>query len=407
LNRTAQRITSSVTAAGAGLLLSAAVFGLAPAALADDGPHPLELSLSAPAPAEIGLAGQPVEYSDTVTNTGAAATDELVMRFTLDGGQGLPSNAASLEYRTAGGVWKPVPLDFAGTTFSGTLPGTFTLGAGASRTVRLRVGLPMGTPHNGDSNGGTQSLKVHTTVSRAAAGAAAVVDDHTIAVSAATASLSGVPAFATAGDAGITFDAKVSNPTASAYENLSHILVTDTHTIVEVRRSGGWTRLPAVMAPIGPGETGRAVYTLDGKDSSIGAHTETVTKVRLSYPRSAGGAKSIFSDCLLVNAGANPLSGTTFCDKQTTIPVRVAATGGTSPTAVPTATPTTSTTTAASPATPAAIPAPARSATPDTSGQLAKTGSGSASAMAAGAGALLLAGAAVVGAAAHRRRASR
>ncbi|NUR00954.1 MAG: hypothetical protein HOY79_31825 [Streptomyces sp.] len=385
MNRTARTISTSVAAGGIGLLLTAAGLGLAPAALADSGPHPLSLSLSAPAPAELGLAGQPVEYTDTVTNTGSTTTDELVMRFVLDGGPGLPPNAASLEYRTETGVWKPVPLEFNASTFYGTLPPTFTLEPGASRAVHLRIGLPMGTPHNGDSNGGTQSLKVHTTVARGASGAAAALDDHVIKVDGPSPSLSGVPASVTAGGPGVTFDAKVSNPTASAYKNLSHLLLTDTHAIVQVSRMGRWTTLEPTVSRAEPGTF---TFTLDGKDSSLGAHTETVTKVRLSYVKSGGGAHAKLTDCLLVNAGADPLSGTTFCDKQTPITVKPAAAPSGSPT-------------------PTATYSPTTTATPATAAQLAKTGSNGTSAMAVGAGALMLAGAAAVSAATLRRRSHR
>lgn len=389
MNRTAHKIRSSAAAGGIGLLLSVAGLGLAPAALADNGPQPLSLSLSAPAPAEIGLAGQPVEYADTVTNTGATTTDELAMRFLLDGGEGLPSNAASLEYRADSGSWKPVPLDFANSTFSGTLPETFSLRPGASRTVHLRIGLPMGTPHNGDSNGGTGSLKVHTTVARVTAGAAAATDDHTIAVDGVSSSLSGVPASVTAGGAGATFDAKVSNPTASDYKNLSHVLVTDTFAIVEVRRSGGWTRLTPTTSE------GSAYFTLDGKDSSIGAHTDTVTKVRLAYARNAGGVRETLGNCVLVNVDPNTHNGTTFCDQQTSITVKAPASS------TPSATPTVTASAATSGGTTGGTTGP------DTSAQLARTGGDDTTAMAIGAGALLLAGAAVVTATTRRRRSHR
>ncbi|NUS12454.1 MAG: hypothetical protein HOY69_13825 [Streptomyces sp.] len=366
------------------MLLAAAGLGLAPSALADTGPQPLSLSLSAPAPAEVGLAGQPVEYTDTVANTGSTATGELVMRFVLDSGEGLPPNAASLEYRTEGGDWKPVPLEYGASVFSGTLPETFSLEAGASRTVHLRVGLPMGTAHDGDSNGGTRSLKLHTTVARTAAGAAAAEDDHVIAVDAPSPSLSGVPASVTAGGPGVTFDAKVANPTASAYTNLSHVLITTTHTIVEVNRSGHWVTLTPSTSTSEPGSF---VYTLDGKDSSLAAHAASVTRVRLSYDPTGGGVHAELGTCLLVNAGPNPLSGTTFCGRSTPIEVKPASTPAPSASASASATVTAA----------GSAPAP----------QLAETGSDGTSAMAIGAGALMLAGAVTLTAAATRRRSSR
>ncbi|SFE19862.1 hypothetical protein SAMN05216251_10264 [Actinacidiphila alni] len=408
-NGARRRSAGRRAAAGAlGVLLAAGGFGLAPAALADSGPGPLAVTLSAPAPAEIGLAGQPVEYADTVTNTGTTTTDELTLRFTLDGGVGLPSNAASLEYRADDGSWRPVPLEYGHGVFAGTLPGGFTLEPGASRTVRLRIGLPMGTPHNGDSNGGTQALKVRTAVGRSAGGVAAATDDHTIAVDGLSASLSGVPSSVTAGGPGVTFEARAANPTASAYTNVSHVLVTAAGAVVETRHAGaGWTRLtPGSEAD----EPGVSVFTLDGKDASMGAHTTAVTDVRLSYPKSAGGTKTTVGDCVLVNAApGRPLSGTTSCGPQSTITVKAAVTGGgsTSPTATPTTT-ATSTVTTGSGTTTGTTSGAAPTAPPSAdTGQLASTGSSGASKLAAGAGVLFLAGAAAVGAAALRRRATR
>lgn len=390
MNRTTRKAGSAIAAGGIGLLLSVAGLGLAPAAQADDGPRPLSLSLSAPAPADLGLAGEPVEYTDTVTNTGSETTDELAVHFTLDGGSGLPPNAASLEYRTADGVWKPVPLDFAASTFSGTLPETFTLAPGATHSVRLRIGLPMGTPHHGDTNGGTQSLKVHTTVGRVAAGAAAAIDDHVITVDGLSPTLSGVPASVTAGGATITFDAKVSNPTSSAYVNLSHFLVTDTFAIVEVNHSGHWTRLTGAVSP---SEPTLVAFVLDGKDSSMAAHSDTVTKVRLSYSTMAAGVQAKVGDCVSVNVGADPFSGTGMCGPQASIAVKASAGSGGS--ATPTATPTVTLTPTVT---------PSATATPDTSAQLAETGGGGMSAVAVGAGALVLAGAAALSVSARRRR---
>lgn len=383
MNRIARRTARRTAAAGGiGLLLAVAGFGLAPAALADDGPQQDLVALSAPAPAELGLAGQPVEYTDTVTNTGTTTTDPLVLRFLLDGGGGLPENAASLEYRADDGTWQPVPLDFHSPAFSGELPGSFTLAPGATRTVQLRIGLPMGTPHNGDSNGGTQSLKVHTTVSRTAAGAAAATDDHVIKVDALSSALSGVPASVTAGGPGAVLTTKVTDPTASGYENITHVLLTDTHATVEVQRAGRWT---ALTPKTDSAEPGTSIWELDGKDFTLPPHTAKVAQIRVSYDAAAGGHRAELTDCVLVNAGAKPLSGTTFCAQRTTLDVKAAPAKASSPTPTPTAT-----------ASPAAASAP--------SAQLAETGSNDNTPMALGAGALVLAGALTVAAATHRRR---
>ncbi|MFG2594620.1 hypothetical protein [Streptomyces sp. NPDC048462] len=159
MNITARRLRSSATTAGAGLLLAAAGAVLAPpatAAAADT--EPPELSVSTAAPAEIGLAGGLVGFTTTASNTGAVDASSARLGYRIDGGEGQPPNAVSLQYRLGTTAWKTVPLTLTGTEFAGELPDTFPLAAGRARTVQLRLGLPMGTPHNGDSNGGTDHL---------------------------------------------------------------------------------------------------------------------------------------------------------------------------------------------------------------------------------------------------------
>jgi LPXTG-motif cell wall-anchored protein len=253
-----------------------------------------------------------------------------------------------------------VPLTLAGTQFSGELPETFPLAAGQSRTVQLRLGLPMGTPHNGDSNGGTDHLKLTTLVSYGASGAANATDEETVKVDGLATALSGVPATATAGGPPVAFRATVSNPTASAYENVTDVLFTSRYTTVQVQHSGTWTTLQPRTDSTEPGIYG---FDIIGKDTSLTAHSTTTVKVRVTY-----------------NQGA-PAGPT------------VKAGGSASPTPTASATPTTPTATTAPATTPTQAPA-----------QLAKTGTGGASTAAVAGATLVAAGAGALGFAARRRR---
>ncbi|WP_234436180.1 LPXTG cell wall anchor domain-containing protein [Streptomyces sp. NRRL S-813] len=411
LNTLAHQARSSVAVSGTALLLAAAGFGLAPAASADASRPPM-LAVATAAPTEVGLAGLPVTFTTKVSNTGAYDTSSARLLYRIDGGAGLPPNAVSLQYRLSGTAWKTVPLTYADEQFSGEVPETFPLAAGHSRTVQLRIGVPMGTPHNGDSNGGTQQLKLTTLVSYGASGAATAIDHDTIKVDGLSTGLSGVPATVTAGGPAVSFEATVTNPTASRYENVTDTLITNRYASVQVLRSGTWKTLTPVTS-----NAEADVYGFDviGKDAALAAHSSTVAKVRVTYRKDTPTGKTTVQPCVFVNGGSIPFRGTTFCGTHATLTVLAAgstgSTGGThTPTATPTASPTATPTSSASPSISAEAPSAnsgTTSSTPGTSSQLAKTGSSGTSTIAAAAGALLLAGAGALGVVALRRRRTR
>ena len=400
LNTLAHKVRSSVAVSGTALLLAAAGFGLAPAASADE-PQPPMLAVATAAPAEVGLAGLPVDFTTKVSNTGTHDTSSARLIYRIDGGAGLPPNAVSLQYRLSGTAWKTVPLTYADAKFSGEMPETFPLAAGRSRTVQLRIGVPMGTPHHCDTNGGTQQLKLTTLVSYGASGAAAGRDDDTIKVDGLSTGLSGVPATVTAGGPAVSFDVRLTNPTASRYENVTDRLITNRYASVQVLRSGTWKTLTPVTSN---GEADVYGFDVIGKDASLAAHSSTVAKVRVTYRKDTPTGKATVQPCAVVNEGSVLFSGTTFCGNSATLRVLAAGSTGGTPTPTPTAsaTPTPS----ASPSTSTETPS-ATSGTSGASSQLAKTGSSGTSTIAAAAGALLLAGAGALGAVALRRRRTR
>ena len=385
-----------MTVTGAGLLLAATGAVLAPAATAaTTDAQPPALAVSTAAPAEIGLAGQPVEFTTTASNVGTEDTDSARLIYHIDGG-GLPPNAVSLQYRLSGTAWKSVPLTLTGTQFSGELPESFALTAAQSRTVQLRLGLPMGTPHHGDSNGGTDQLKLNTLISYGTSGAANDSDEDTVKVDGLDATLSGVPTTATAGGPGVTFGATVSNTTASAYENVTGVLFTSRYATVQVLSSGTWKTLKPITAGNEPDVYG---FDITGKDSSLAAHSSAAAKFRVSYLKNTPAGKTTVHPCAFVNQGSTPFTGTTFCGASASITVKAAASGTTptsssTPSTSPTATTTTSSGTISG-------------TTSGTTTQLAKTGSGGISATAASASALITAGVGTLGFVALRRRRNR
>ncbi|MEV5600531.1 hypothetical protein AB0L33_03685 [Streptomyces sp. NPDC052299] len=392
MNTVARTLRSTFVASAAGLLLTVTGAALAPAALADTGMP--TLAVSTDAPALIGSGGLPVAFTTTASNTGPNDTSSARLIYRIDGGNGLPENALSLEYRLDGTTWKSVPLTLVeGTVYGGELPEQFPLAAGKSRTVQLRLGLPMGTPHNGDSNGGTDRLKLTTMISYGAAGAANDTDVDDVAVDGLDTHLSGVPATAVAGGPGITFTATVDNPTPSAYENVSDVLMTSRHASVQVLRSGKWTTLKPITDSAEPDVYG---FNVIGPDVSLKAHGSTSAQVRVTYLKDAPAGKTTLNPCAIVNEGPGTFRGTTSCGKGATITVKKAA--ATTPSPSPTATVSSS-------------PTPSGTGTTSTSSgvsaQLAETGSGGLSATAVGAAGLVAAGAGALGFTAVRRRRAR
>lgn len=402
LNITARTLRSSATTAGAGLLLAATGAVLAPmASAAPADTEPPELSVSTAAPAQIGLAGGPVGFTTTASNTGTHDTSSARLIYHVDGGGGLPPNALSLQYKLGSTGWKTVPLTLTGTEFSGELPDSFPLAAGEARTVQLRLGLPMGTPHNGDSNGGTDHLKLTTLVSYGAAGAANDTDEDIVKVGGLSTALSGVPATATAGGPGVTFTAKVSNPTASAYENVTDVLFTSRDATVQKLLSGTWKTLAPITGNAEPDVYG---FDIIGKDAALAAGSSTSVKVRVTYGKNAAHGKTTVHPCVFVNEGSIPFTGSTFCGSSATLTVKAAASGTATPTPSATAT------APATPSTTATAAAGTTTTTGTTSGtttQLAETGSDGASATTLAAASLLTAGGGLLGLTTLRRRRNR
>ncbi|WP_240118068.1 hypothetical protein [Streptomyces sp. MUM 2J] len=210
----------------------------------------------------------------------------------------------------------------------------------------------------------------------------------------------------TAGGPAVGFEATVTNPTPSRYENVTETLITSRYASVQVLRSGTWTTLTPVASAA---ETEVYGFNVIGKDASLAAHSSTVSKVRVTYRKDTPTGKTTVQSCVFVNQGARPFSGTTDCAPQATLTVLAAeSTGSAGGTPTPTPTASATPTSSASPSPSTQAPSGTSGTTSGTSGattQLARTGSDGTSTIAAAAGALFLAGAAALGIAAlHARR---
>jgi len=386
-------VRAACGAAVAGGLLAAAV-----PASADQGP----VGLSVQAPALIGGAGQPLPLTETVTNRGATPEDvRLDLHAVLKGT--VEPDAFVIQYRaTASGPWQDLPMTYGGagnSDFHGVLPQTVTVPAGGRQTLALRIGLPMGRPHNGDSNGGASAVTLTSGVLAAGPGGAKLVEDvHRITVGWISNAVTAQPDHAVAGGPPVQVAVTLRNPTPSAYADLGNVLFTSPHAKVTYRAANGdWRTAP----PVATDSPYQASHYLGGRNTSAAPDSTTTTPVRISYPADTPVGRSVLRTCVFVNEGSTPMRGTTLCGKESEMPIKAPAApgSGTSPSAP------VSPSAPASATAPAGAPSsPAPSTTSPAPGALAATGTSHTAPLAAiTGGALLVAGGGAVWFARRRR----
>ncbi|CAG7628402.1 conserved exported hypothetical protein [Actinacidiphila bryophytorum] len=391
MNRRALRASAVATVAAA-LALSGAALALAPSAAAVDPTRGMTVSVDAPT--EIGASGGPVEFTETFGNTGTSFVPENLW-LSANAGTALFDDSLTMDYQAADGRWKPIDLTYSNKTgvFGGKTTETFSVAPGTTQTVHLRIGLPMGTPHHGDTNGGTDHVTL--TSSLVPVGELMADADHvdTIKVTPLAHSFVKVPMAASPGGAPIEFGAKLTNSTPSKYTNLSYVLFTDKYTSVQVLKNGKWTTVPAVVNP--DADYFAQGFYLSGPNADLAANSSTTIPVRVAWRADAPVARARLEGCVIVNErpGTPAFDGSVSCDNSTWLNVTHAfdptPTPSPSATATPTADPT--------PTSTGAAPAPAA--------QLAETGSGrTASTAGLAGGALVLGGAATFLSARMRRR---
>ncbi|GAB7182918.1 hypothetical protein ATKI12_2749 [Kitasatospora sp. Ki12] len=318
-------LTAGLVAGGA-MTAAPAVAGTAP------------LSLTVQPPSSIGAAGGPVEFTETISNQDKEGW-AVALRLTAETSFGSSPEFMSLEWQNElNGQWDALPLTYhaeGGKAVFETVAGKIIVPAGEKKEVHLRIGAPMGTPHDGTPNRGMiptvnlrsevkgwwQDLPVEP----------AVQDSREIKVGAVSNSLAGVPAKAVAGGEPIEFDVALKNPTPSAYTNLDSLLITDKRAKVEVRGAdGSWTTLsPVVFLDSSTGS-----FHLDGHNSSAAPGSTETKRVRVGYAAGTTTDQAQLQPCVTVNEPADDngqIRGTYFCSSGADVEI----------TAAPTAQPTT------------------------------------------------------------------
>ncbi|MGW6915988.1 hypothetical protein ACWGB8_19550 [Kitasatospora sp. NPDC054939] len=244
-------------------------------------------SLTVKTPAVVGFAGGPVEFTETVTNPGDAEAS-YTLKLNASNVHARQNSAFAIDVKDADGTWKPVPLTFSQDSNTYNLRGKatgLTVPAGATKTFQFRIGVPMGTPHNGQNDvmGFNQPLKLHSALVDAAETTVHAEDTKDIKVRSLSVELEDLPAQAAAGQPA-EFDLVVGNDSPSAYSNVTSILYADLKTSLEMRKADGtWVAVPSTISQ--PNVLVR--YNIGAVDASIAPSTTVRTRLRLTFAEDA------------------------------------------------------------------------------------------------------------------------
>ncbi|MFD0398750.1 hypothetical protein ACFVHI_11800 [Kitasatospora sp. NPDC127121] len=249
-------------------------------------------------PAPIGYGGEPVEFSETVTNPGTTEAP-FTLKLNVSNVHARVHDAFAIEYRDADGTWKPVELTFKQSdktfNFSGKVTG-LTVPAGATRTFQLRLAAV----GNNDTGGYSLPTKLYSAVVDPAAEDTVLAEaTKDVAVKSLVVQLKNAPTTAVAGGAPVEFDVAVNNPSASRYGKLATILWADSHSVLEMQKAdGAWETVPGTP---GPQAGGPVRYLLSGDALAAGA---TITKhVRLAYTAEAKVGQTSVDPSAVINEG--------------------------------------------------------------------------------------------------------
>lgn len=75
--------------------------------------------LTVDGPGTLGLAGQPVEFTEKITNASATESEDVFLNLVADAGAGMPENGLAIWYRTDDGTWEKVTLEYHSGSFQG------------------------------------------------------------------------------------------------------------------------------------------------------------------------------------------------------------------------------------------------------------------------------------------------
>ncbi|MER7668019.1 LPXTG cell wall anchor domain-containing protein [Kitasatospora sp. NPDC096128] len=241
------------------------------------------LGLSVQEPSSIGNGGKAVEFTETVTN---ASSSDAPFDLKLDASNPLARSEGriALESLDSDGAWKPVGLTFKqqadGFHFVGSLTGV-TVPAQGTKTVQLRLSAPL----NNDWAGQSGTIKLASAVLDQSGQSVLASSTKDVALKALSVQTKGAPTTAAPGGAPAEFDVSFTNPSASAYDNVSPVVQTDRRSTLQVQKAdGSWENITGVAARQ-PGAD-QVVYHLTA-DKDLAADTTVTKHVRIGFTSDA------------------------------------------------------------------------------------------------------------------------
>ncbi|MFE3498276.1 LPXTG cell wall anchor domain-containing protein [Kitasatospora sp. NPDC059160] len=238
------------------------------------------LGLSVQEPSSIGNGGgKPVEFTETVTNASSSDT-QFNLKLDASNPAARSDGRLALESRAADGTWNPVGLTFTqqpdGFHFIGSLTGV-TVPANGTKTVQLRLSAPL----NNDWAGLNGTVKLASTVLDKAGQSTLASSTKDIALKALTVQAKGAPTNAVPGGIPAEFDVNFTNPSASAYDNVSQVVQADRRTTLQVQKAdGSWENITGV--PTSQPGADQVLYHLSA-DKNLPAGSTVTRHVRLAF----------------------------------------------------------------------------------------------------------------------------
>ncbi|MFJ8470550.1 LPXTG cell wall anchor domain-containing protein [Kitasatospora sp. NPDC094011] len=278
----ARRSRSTVlTAATLGALLATGAVLASPAAYAADAPAAAatasasaeptakatsDLSLQVNAPQAVGRGGEPVEFTETVGNSGATdASFTLRVGATTDASP-LAYQSIKVEYRDADGTWKPL---------TDTVPG-LTVAAGAAKTVQLRLTTGL---HAYWTNP-VSIVKLSSAVLDATGGTVLAESTKDVSADYLTMEVGNAPTTAVIGGAPVEFDVTIKNPSESRFTTVAKVVTASKYSTLQMQKAdGSWETLTGTSMPHADGD----LRYLLAADQNLAPGETFTRRLRLSY----------------------------------------------------------------------------------------------------------------------------
>ncbi|MFD0345077.1 LPXTG cell wall anchor domain-containing protein [Kitasatospora aburaviensis] len=266
-------------------------------------------TLAVQAPASIGNGGQPVEFTQTVTNPGSTEAT-YVLEFDVSNPAARGEGRLAMDLRDADGTWKPVLTAFRkqndGFHFQGGRA-NMTVPAGATRTFQLRLSAPL----NNDWAGLSGTVKLSSSVREQTGQYVIAESTKDIALKALDVKVKDAPTTAVAGGDPVEFDVTVTNSSSSRYNNAHPAVMADRNSALQVQEAdGSWHDVTGIP---GRQSDGPVTYYLT-EDQNLAADASVTKHVRIAFTSLAPAGTTSVNPVVVL--GADEPNGTAYVGPQ-------------------------------------------------------------------------------------------